>query len=603
MMADTEDVPADFDDAPTAYYAALHRLAERYFSVWPAERKALLEEHKRDARALSKEIGTSLQSVADDLGSSLYADRLIEPARRLATTGGQLVDEGLFARIWRWLIAEKSRGGVLGMNLVFNEVPIFTPQEVPTFKGNDEALRNRPPVTIGRTRSDGLLATSFTYPGHVIGREAMPAGNVRDRFDDLAAAFGDAVQLPPGARYDDRTLRDRYVAFAKAFQSWATSGAFEPAAQKQNHAPGQFAPETALVVPSAPPVLRGFIPSILRPYEWIIPIDDSPFWRNESNDKLSFLAYFGDVKPGGAGVTAARAAELQTIFKSVVDPKTVVLFGACMSLWIKAQQSGKLDAGNAGPVRLHVNSLLELFDYKKERNGGYNTRQKRELSDRLKHLDQARADFRYRDDRNVLRHITGRYVDVAPADEEDLFGNRYPYEFLVQPGAAMAAFVVNAPKLMSIYSALAPLFAGRRTEQIAAQIGVYLCGLFRIRETHPDQYARPILVKTLLDNSHVPIEADSGNYGRFRDRVEDALTLLVGKVYSGWEYRPEDVARVEKGYGSFRAWIGDGRKANPGSAIIFSPLPDVFERSAIRRDALQGHIRIAKRRKGRRSAP
>ncbi len=356
---------------------------------------------------------------------------------------------------------------------------------------------------------------------------------------------------------------------------------------------GQFADRDSLTTFSGKQD-QALFRALLSRNEWQVSPEDYPYYKDRElkNFKISIAG-----EPGREGISPARAAELKPVFENIVDPKTVILYAACMDLWNRARTSGR-NLTDLQAVRIHVDDLCELFGYKRHPNGAYQYVHKKEISKRLQDLRSLEGHGDYMDEKGRQRRLRGAYAHVTFDDFVPLLGDPEPYEFIVRPGDAVYKMVEANPALMRVYKSLAPLTTSRPNvkgsglkQEFALKIGVYLCRIFRIRQV-TQSFSDPISIQTIIEKSCIAADATKAalpkHYTRFREQIDEAFDLLRGKVIASWEYAAGDEERLPD-----RAWF----KPWLQNRVTFTPLPDVIEAGEQRSAEQRQVISAAKRRR------
>jgi hypothetical protein len=585
---DDGSVPAD-----AAYYAALTALAARYFAVWPEDREALLEAHRAEGEALTAKIGTSMQEVATHLRGVAAED-----IQRVLLSGliGARGDTETAIRGMAWVLTEDPRtGGVLGSALTLGSVPIFTPSEVLEFvEAPDDVLREHPPVVLDRGEVVGGVRTAplprdfdlagwiesqplaaLTLRGLRISRDELPEGEIRDRFDALAAQF---------SKKED--VREAYHAFARAFWALGAASAADGAATHRSSPRGlvPFFRGRDVVETLSDPIAFGTHRALSSPSKWnqepgeIAYFDDAGF----SGLRFSIGGFVGEDSPTGLTVIDNEAW---------LNPSTSIIHEAVIAKWLHAYRSGTLEESLA--VRIRVDEILDLRGEKKHHKGGFPRKAKVDVSRRLLRLDKLFVRGVYLDPTGKKHAVKGRPINVTVDSEVDLFGDETPYEFLVRPGDATFPFYANSTYLADYFTALAKLDVRRPgVQRMAYLIGRYLIHQWRIREVHGN-FDQPFRVETILEGARIEKEANANHYSRFREYFDAALDLLatIGIIRS-WQYVPGDEESLPA-QRWFAEWIRRCR-------VVIVPPTSVVEHAALRSTAQTQAVKAIAGKKSRR---
>ena len=188
----------------------------------------VLANHKRTGDELSAQFGRSVQDLADGLGDDPSDEALLQAAVSVTYPGRDPNEIPAFDErndpLLSWLMLEKGRfGGVLGSQLTFGFVPIFSPREIIAFDEQLEDLRERPPVFVWKPFiNKGLAARTFRASGWPITRDKMPA-DVGAAFDVLTTAFDKVLGEPMSVGVEGPAVRAAYRTFARLFHPWAIS--------------------------------------------------------------------------------------------------------------------------------------------------------------------------------------------------------------------------------------------------------------------------------------------------------------------------------------------------------------------------------------------
>jgi hypothetical protein len=578
---------------PRDYFDALRALSERYFAVWPAERKAVLAEHKREEQALSAELGRSVQADADGIGEAVYADELLEHAVRVADPDGTRNNDLVLGRLFTWFRCEKGSAGVLGAKITFGDVPIFSPREVLSLKGADDDLRrDHPPVVVwwdadkttpiksAQSLGAHLLALTLTLPDRAMQRDDL-AGDVRDRFDELAAALFDVEEVPSSVGVEGAQVRAAYRAFAHVFHPWAISpGAIENT-PRVPRSPSFFAGREIAQI-SAEPIAFGAHRALSSSNGWV--------------QKSGEIAYFDDVFSGLrfslGGIVGEDSPESLTVIDNDawLDPKTSIVHEAILAKWLHAHRSNALT--KSGAVAIRVGEILDMRGAKKHHKGGYRREDKVDISSRLRRLEGVFVRGQYTDPQGKKHGVKGRLVNVTIDEELDLLGTGTPYAFLVKPGDATWSFYAESTYLTDYFMALARLDVSRSVvERMAYLIGRYLLHQWRIREAH-QSFDQPFKVATMLEQARIEKEANPSSYSRFRENFDAALDHLakIG-VLSNWEYvAGDEEALPDRGW--FAKWVDYCR-------VVLRPPDSVLEHGRLRAAARSERVKALAGRKSR----
>jgi hypothetical protein len=310
--------------------------------------------------------------------------------------------------------------------------------------------------------------------------------------------------------------------------------------------------------------------------------EDGVFYFDEPKSRLRFsINKFTDgTTPDGHSIQAVEDL-------SWLDPQTSICHEAIIGKWLQAYRSNTLNKSLT--VSIRVDEILAMRGIKKNK-GSYRPAQKLDYAKRIMQIESVLVHGSYVDPEGKKHHLKGRVVDIVVDDEEDLLGNKTPYEFRVRPAAAVWEFYASSEYLADYYLALARLDVRQGVERMAYMIGRYLMHQYRIRETHNQK--QPFKVRTICEQSDIEIEAKANHQPRFREHFDAALDKLqeIG-VIRRWQYVDGDEERLPT-RGWFRPWLDESR-------IVIEPPETVLERAAIRSAEHRRRLETAKHSRSR----
>lgn len=562
-----------------AYFDLLRDVAKRYFDVWPEQRDAILDAHKRDGKRLLTAFGFA---TADDLahwfastydGETIGAGNDTLRSRRVETS--TLSDEeqsSPWGFLRGWLTAERGEhGGLFGLNLAYATVSIATPQEVLALQSaSDEDLRNIPPVPIvdvprrGLPQYRKLSAFSIDEYAAVVPNERRGGFGFEEMPQDVGALFVSLFERlnavagdPVSVGLEGPDVRTAYHTFASTFWKWYETRDTSAIKRERHVSP---IPQGDFLIPSAS-VMQATHRTIVSRETWKVPLDDYPF-RDDEQTALRFSiggeTGDGTFDPKTDGGFSADLASL--------DPQWSIIYAAAMGAWTAAYHQNKLTA--SGGVAIHVNDILELRGLKRKgASRDFKPEQKRIVADTMRRLGKLRLRGTHmRPDGKNIR-LSGPLIEIVEAEVEDLFGFT-PYGFVVRPGMTVQPLFVQSPQLATYFAKLAKLDTRQGVERMAYLIGLYLAFQYRTRKK-TQNFDQPFSVRTLLDGSRVPVEGNSKHFTRFRDQFDKALDRLAKDgITAGWQYVAGDEERLPV-RGWFRPWLEQCRVCvTPPATIV-----------------------------------
>ena len=241
----------------------------------------------------------------------------------------------------------------------------------------------------------------------------------------------------------------------------------------------------------------------------------------------------------------------------------------------------------AGRTRIHVNDILEFRGIKKQTNGGFDVRQKREVQNDLITLSRF-----YVAGKDVVIEGTGKRrkqkmvrlysqlivvaveMEPEPSDETSFTllpqivddGKEIPYAFRIRPGEWAQHYLGKSRETAVVLGKIVRYDPRQGVQRMAMRLGIYLSMQWRIR-AYKGNYGQTWQVQTLLKGAKV--EMPDRNLNRFKDKFEAALDrLCTDEVIPAWEYdRGDEAALIGRNrYDHWLRWT-----------VRITPSPEVLE--------------------------
>lgn len=259
----------------------------------------------------------------------------------------------------------------------------------------------------------------------------------------------------------------------------------------------------------------------------------------------------------------------------------------------------------AGQTRIHVNDILEFRGIKKQTNGGFDVRQKREVQNDLVTLSRF-----YIAGKDVVIEGTGKRrkqkmvrlysqlivvaieMEDEPSDEAPFTllpqivddGMEIPYAFRIRPGEWAHHYLGKSRETAVILGKIVRYDPRQGVQRMAMRLGLYLAIQWRIR-AYRGNYGQTWQVGTLLKGAKV--EMPDRNLNRFRDKFEAALDrLCTDDVIPAWEYDRGDEAALT-GRNRYDRWLR--------WTVRITPSPEVLEHYSERFPATAKFARTMKK--------
>lgn len=287
---------------------------------------------------------------------------------------------------------------------------------------------------------------------------------------------------------------------------------------------------------------------------WLFPEDGAPRYTDSNNDH--YVEY---------RVEGQEIAELQNAVQRL-NPRTADVWRILTARSLEAWQDGQLEPP---AVWFDLRELAELMGYTKHVNGGYRTRDLDDIARAIQDLDafhitiplgskimdlpNPKTGKRKSTRVEAIRHYKVLFKAATDELRESDGSATYPMRWQLKPGEWIKSY---SKSYAPLYRAIVELPGKSGTPTWAKAIGTELS--YQYRQDRDRSPLKTLTVRKLLERACLLEEAArSRNKGRMRQYFEEALDLLQSKrVCEGWQYRPEDINRVEAKYNDwFKGWL------------------------------------------------